>query len=114
MSNISLILLGAGESSRFKTKTKKQWLRIEDKPMWLLVLEKFHKLNIFNKIILTAHKDELNFYKYISNIENCEFISGGSSRQESIQNSLKYINSEFIMISDIARCFIPEDLIFVF
>ncbi len=112
MSNISLILLGAGESSRFKTKTKKQWLRIEDKPMWLLVLEKFHKLNIFNKIILTAHKDELNFYKYISNIENCEFISGGSSRQESIQNSLKYINSEFIMISDIARCFIPEDLIF--
>ncbi len=109
MSNISLILLSAGESSRFKMKTKKQWLRVEDKPLWLDVLQKFQKLNIFHKIIITAHREEINLFKYMTNVE---IVAGGSTRQESIKNGLEFIDTEFVMISDIARCFIPDDMIF--
>ena len=109
MKNISLILLSAGESSRFKLPIKKQWLRINDKPLWLSVVEKFQSLNMFQNIILTAHKDEVSFFR---NFTNIKIVAGGNSRQNSIKNALSEIDSEFVMISDIARCFIPKDMIF--
>jgi len=109
LKNLSLILLSAGESSRFKLPIKKQWLRIGEKPLWLSVLEKFQSLDIFQKIILTAHKDEVSFFQ---NFTDIQIVAGGDSRQNSIKNALSEIESDFVMISDIARCFIPKDMIF--
>ena len=108
MRNISLILLSAGESSRFQLPIKKQWLRIDEKPLWLSVLEKFQSLDIFENIILTAHKDEVGFFE---NFTDIQIIAGGDSRQNSIKNAISKIDSEFVMISDIARCFIPKNMI---
>ena len=46
MSDITLVVLCAGESTRFELSVKKQWIRIEDKPLWLHVTD---KLSSFNK-----------------------------------------------------------------
>ncbi|MFW5624943.1 MAG: bifunctional 2-C-methyl-D-erythritol 4-phosphate cytidylyltransferase/2-C-methyl-D-erythritol 2,4-cyclodiphosphate synthase, partial [Campylobacter hyointestinalis] len=35
MLNITLIMLGAGNSTRFGLQSKKQWLRIGNDPLWL-------------------------------------------------------------------------------
>ena len=107
MSNISLILLGAGESSRFNVPPKKQWLRVEDKPLWLFVAKGFEKFN-FKKVIVTATFDELNYMKRFADFT---FVEGGNSRQESLKNAMREVDSKFVMVSDIARAKISEDTI---
>ena len=108
LNNLSLILLSAGESSRFKIPVKKQWLRIGEKPLWLTVLNRFENMGIFSKIVLTAHRDEVALFQ---NFTDIEIIAGGDSRQNSIKNAISNIETEFVVISDIARCLIPKDVL---
>ena len=37
MNDITLVVLCAGESSRFELSVKKQWIRLDDEPLWLNV-----------------------------------------------------------------------------
>ncbi len=39
MKDISLILLAAGDSSRFELPVKKQWLRVGELPLWQYVAQ---------------------------------------------------------------------------
>ena len=105
---ISLILLSAGESSRFQLKIKKQWLRIGRDPLWLTVLKRFKSMGIFSKIIITAPIDEVNIFK---NFTEVTVVAGGFTRQQSIRNGLIEVDTPLVMISDVARCFIPETMV---
>lgn len=109
--SVSLALLCAGNSTRFNQKIKKQWLRVKDKPLWLFVLDKFLKFYDFEKIVLVGHKDEIKYMEnFISNDKVC-IVAGGQSRQESLKNAIKDIDSEHIMVSDIARCCMDKKFI---
>lgn len=103
--SISLILLGAGNSTRFKTPTKKQWLRIGCEPLWLYVSKKIASYYKFDKIICVGAKDEMDYMK-----RYCDFkiVQGGDSRQESLQNALNFVNSKYVIVSDIARVCIDK------
>jgi len=105
LSDLTLILLAAGSSSRFELDVKKQWLRIDHKPLWQFVADKLEKTKLFNKIIITSSSDEIEFMK---NYASYTFIEGGSTRQESLKNALVAVNSEYVLISDIARSCISE------
>ena len=105
MSNTTLILLAAGSSSRFDLTVKKQWLRIGHKPLWLFVAEKFQKSNIFDKIIIASAEDDLEFMNYYAPFT---FVAGGKTRQKSLQNALEHVNSEHVLVSDIARACVSE------
>lgn len=109
MTQTTLIVLCAGESSRFEHTSKKQWLRIEDEPLWLYVTNRLSLIAKFEKIIVVGHQDELNYMQNYSN--NFSFVAGGSTRQGSIQNALLNVTSEFVMITDVARCCVPEKII---
>ncbi len=108
LSNITLVLLGAGSSSRFKTNVKKQWLYSNDIPLWLHVAKQFEKSSDFNQIIIVSTAEEIqvmrNFATYI-------YVEGGTSRQASLANALQYVDSEYVLVSDIARCCIPTEMI---
>ena len=108
MSDISLVLLGAGESSRFKLNVKKQWIRVGDKPLWLYVAKRFEDSFNFKKIVITSAKDELPLMKKFADFE---FAEGGKTRQESLLNALKKIDSKYVLVSDIARACIKKDFI---
>ncbi len=108
MSDISLVLLGAGESSRFKLNVKKQWIRVGDKPLWLYVAKRFEDSFNFKKIVITSTKDELPLMKKFADFE---IIEGGKTRQESLLNALKKIDSKYVLVSDIARACIKKDFI---
>ena len=108
MSDISLVLLGAGESSRFKLNVKKQWIRVGDKPLWLYVAKRFEDSFNFKKIVITSTKDELPLMKKFADFE---FVEGGKTRQESLLNALKTIDSKYVLVSDIARACIKKDFI---
>ncbi|WP_417334045.1 bifunctional 2-C-methyl-D-erythritol 4-phosphate cytidylyltransferase/2-C-methyl-D-erythritol 2,4-cyclodiphosphate synthase [Halarcobacter sp.] len=109
MSNVTLIVLCAGNSTRFGLQTKKQWLRIDNQPLWLFVTKRLDNLYKFNKVIITSSKDELSYMQNFS--DDYEFVVGGDTRQQSMKNSLKNVDSEYVMVTDVARACIPENVI---
>jgi 2-C-methyl-D-erythritol 4-phosphate cytidylyltransferase/2-C-methyl-D-erythritol 2,4-cyclodiphosphate synthase len=107
--DLSLIMLGAGSSSRFNHQVKKQWLRISHTPLWLYVTQMISKSVDFKQIIVVCSKDELNYMKNFS--EDIIFVEGGESRQESLKNALLHVKSEKVLVSDVARAYIPQDML---
>jgi len=105
---VSLILLAAGNSSRLGLPTKKQWLYIEDKPLWLFVADSFKKLYDFKDIIIVANSNEISLMKKFADYK---FAVGGESRAESLKNALLALESPFVMVSDVARACISKDII---
>jgi len=108
LSDLTLILLSAGSSSRFDTTVKKQWLRIQHKPLWQFVADNFLQSGLFSKIILVAAKNDIEFMK---NYADYDFVQGGDSRQASLTNALLHVKSEYVLVSDIARACISEELL---
>ncbi len=100
MKDITLVLLSAGNSNRFGMRVKKQWLYQGDNPLWLKVAKKFQKSFDFKEIVIVSAKDEL---EYFSKFANYKFVAGGESRQESLLNALKYIDSEWVLVSDVSK-----------
>ena len=108
MNSISLVLLSAGNSSRFGLPTKKQWLYIDDKPLWLFVADSFKQFYNFAQIVIVGSSDEI---KLMSKFVNFKIVEGGNTRQESLVNALKYIDSDYVLVSDVARVCINKNLI---
>jgi len=109
VNDITLVVLCAGESSRFELSVKKQWIRIEDEPLWLKVTNKLSSYSNFEKTIVVGHKDELSYMENFS--DDFSFIAGGDTRQQSIVNALEDVTSKYVMITDVARCCVPQKVI---
>jgi len=103
-----LILLGAGSSSRFNTNVKKQWIYTAQTPLWQHVAEHFSNSASFENIIIVSTLEEINAMK---NFATYTYVLGGNSRQASLTNALKHVTSEYVLVSDIARCCVPTDMI---
>lgn len=104
-----LVLLCAGNSTRFKAPFKKQWTRIGEIPLWLFVARNFQKMDIFKKIFIVANEKDIKFMQNFSN--DFIFIKGGDERQISLLNALNFVESEFVMVSDVARANISKKLV---
>jgi 2-C-methyl-D-erythritol 4-phosphate cytidylyltransferase/2-C-methyl-D-erythritol 2,4-cyclodiphosphate synthase len=108
LSDVTLVLLAAGSSSRFTLDVKKQWLRIEHKPLWQFVADRFAKTGLFAKIIITASAEDYEFMRLYAPYT---FTLGGATRQESLKNALEEVTTPYVLASDIARCCIDDDLL---
>lgn len=108
MSDLTLILLAAGNSSRFKVSVKKQWLRIGHDPLWLFVTNRITQMSEFAHIIVVAHPDEVAFMETI-----CDYtiVNGGESRQHSLRNALQCVTTPYVLVNDIARACVSFELI---
>ena len=100
--NISLIIMSAGESRRFRQNcaVKKHWIRVCGKPLWLFVADNLNERYKFVKTIITANANEV---AYMRRFCDYEIVCGGDSRQKSLENALKCVDSEFVAVSDAAR-----------
>ena len=105
---MTLILLAAGTSNRFELNVKKQWLRIDHKPLWQFVADRLQATKLFSKIIITSHAADI---EYMRNYADYTFVVGGVSRQESLKNALQEVNTEYVLVSDIARACISESFL---
>ena len=107
--NVTLIVLCAGNSTRFEHKTKKQWIRIANEPLWLNVTKRLASFSSFDKVIVASHENELNYMKNFT--DDFVFVKGGETRQKSILNCLEFVDTKYVMISDVARACIPKSVI---
>ena len=108
MSDLTLILLAAGSSNRFKLDVKKQWIRINHKPLWQFVADKCEKTKHFKKIIITSSLEDIECMRTYSEFT---FVKGGATRSESLKNSIKEVDTEYVLVSDIARSCISEEFL---
>lgn len=109
MSNVTLIILCAGNSTRFGLQAKKQWLRINNQPLWLFVAQKLSQASKFDKIIVAASPLELNYMQNFST--DITFVAGGETRQASMRNALEEVTTEHVMVTDVARSCVPNEVI---
>lgn len=102
--------MSAGESIRFRheSKIKKHWIRYNNQPLWLYVANSLqHKYN-FNKVIVTASSEDLN---YMQKFCSYNIVEGGKNRQDSLSNALNLVNTEFVAVSDAARFRLDFDVL---
>ena len=111
MSYLTLVLLSAGSASRFTKdlQVKKQWLYIGDEPLWLYVAKRFQSFYDFSKIVIVSSKEEINYMKNFS--DEFEYVVGGETRQDSLKNSLEFVQTEFVLVSDVARACVTKQMI---
>ena len=107
--DLSLVMLGAGKSSRFKFSSKKQWLRTGHTPLWLYATQNILKNRNFSKVIIVCSQEEIEYMKLFSS--EFLYIVGGSTRQESLKNALLHVETKSVLVSDVARVCIPQDML---
>ena len=95
-----LILLAAGDSKRFSSKTPKPFVKVGGKTLLELSLIKFGRIKQIKKTILVINKKHK---KFVKNIKSTNFtkITGGNTRQKSTYNALKYIQKKKIKCSKV-------------
>lgn len=113
------IILAAGQGSRMKTKEKKQFIKIRNKPVLFYSIDKFFKIKNIKKIIVVINNDKSNeiiFKKLLKNYNReiyagrLAFVFGGKERYNSVFNALCYLNEycnvstkDKVLIHDSAR-----------
>jgi len=105
---VTLIVLSAGNSTRFGYEVKKQWIRIGNKPLWQFVADKINEFFDFKKTIITANPKEVRLYEKSSDYT---IIPGDKERQLSLKNALEYVNTEYVMVTDVARACVPKEVV---
>ena len=99
MNNI-LILLLAGASKRFNYKTKKQFITINNKPLYCYSLDTFLSTKKIHKVLLVINKNDkdseyIKFlyanYKIYFNKDIFHIVYGGKERYNSVYNALQYL-----------------------
>ncbi len=109
MLDTTLVILCAGSSTRFQKNVKKQWLRIGNDPLWLVVSQRLSSYSDFAKVIIVGHKDELSYMKRFSS--DFIYVAGGDTRQDSMKNALNNVDTEYVMVTDVARSCVPKEVI---
>ncbi len=108
MSDLTLILLAAGDSTRFKHPVKKQWLRVGHDPLWYFVASRLAESIEAARVIVTGNAEDVDTMQRYGNYT---IVAGGSSRQHSLNNALEKVDTEYVMVSDIARACVDPGFI---
>ena len=95
-----LILLAAGNSKRFASKTPKPFVKVGVKTILEHSLFKFEKIKQIKKVIVVINKNHRKFLKQIK-FNSFVKIIGGRTRQSSTDKALKYIKKNNIKCSKI-------------
>ena len=91
-------ILAGGIGSRMASEKPKQYINIGGKPIILHTIEKFCLCSEFEEILILCPKDWIEYTKgliakHISPSERIKVIEGGSTRNETIQNAISYIEA---------------------
>src|SRR5690625_2653728 len=117
-------ILAGGQGTRMgNVPMPKQFLLLNDKPILVHTVEKFILNSQFNKIIIATPKDWINYTqdilsKFNINLPNVIVIEGGSERNDTIMNIIKYIeekegltDEDILVTHDAVRPFLTHRII---
>jgi 2-C-methyl-D-erythritol 4-phosphate cytidylyltransferase/2-C-methyl-D-erythritol 2,4-cyclodiphosphate synthase len=105
---ITLVVLSAGNSTRFNSVTKKQWLRVGSKPLWKFVADRLNSFYNFKETIITSNSEDKKIYSLLSDYT---IVEGGETRQQSLKNALTKIDTKYVLVTDVARACVPKQVL---
>ena len=117
--NIAVILAG-GTGSRMNSKTPKQFIKINGKPIISYTLMAFEQAKLIDEIVIVCLDDYKEHIKtIISDFKISKFnslISNGNTRQQSVFNAISHIKNyakddDIVLIHDGVRAMIMPDMI---
>ncbi len=106
MKNVYGVVLAGGKGTRMGNVEKpKQFMEVGGKPIIIHTIEKFVVCREFDKVLVLSPKQWINhtqdlIKKYIPNCENVVVLEGGATRNETIMNSIKYIDEQGCLDDD--------------
>ena len=117
MNKVSAIILAAGSGNRFGEK--KQFKKLNGKPIWAYSLNTFFLSECVDELILVIPNESLETLKKsqifisLNKKDNIKLVSGGESRKYSVINGLKSVKeaNDIVCIHDAARPFIKTSYI---
>ncbi|MDR0964048.1 MAG: 2-C-methyl-D-erythritol 4-phosphate cytidylyltransferase [Clostridium sp.] len=112
------VLLAAGSGTRMGTATKKQYLQLADKPLFVHSFLAFETSPIIDEIYLVIAPGEASFVQnilgqYASLNKPTHLVEGGETRYKSVYHALTHITERtgYVFIHDAARPFLRQELI---
>ncbi|TQV80303.1 2-C-methyl-D-erythritol 4-phosphate cytidylyltransferase [Aliikangiella coralliicola] len=118
VSGVVAIVPAAGVGSRMGTDVPKQYLKLNNKTILDITLDKLLKFEPISLVVLVISPQDSHYTK-LENIEhkNIVVIEGGEERSNSVHNALRYLfdsglaDDVPVMVHDAARpCITHEDL----
>ncbi len=114
---VTAIVLAAGNGSRMKSKTPKQFMELDGRPLIYYALSRF-EASIVDEIIVVTRQQDIDYMRK-DIVEKYGFtkvrrvVAGGKERFDSVEKGIRAANkkSTTIMIHDGARPFITNTMI---
>jgi 2-C-methyl-D-erythritol 4-phosphate cytidylyltransferase len=118
LSSAAAIITAAGSSKRWADKKKKEYVHLKGRPVLSWAVQPFVEVNPPLEIVITLPKADIpkvkQLLKPLVDILRIRFVSGGSSRQESVRLGLEALQErppEIVLIHDGARPWVDGALI---
>lgn len=118
MSSAAAIITAAGSSKRWGDKKKKEYVHIKGRPLLTWAVQPFLDVDPPLEIVITLPEADIPKVKELLqplvDIQRIRFVSGGSSRQESVRLGLEALQErppEIVLIHDGARPWVDGALI---
>ena len=114
---VTAIFPAAGASRRMKINTNKNFLEFDGEKILLKTLKTFSKVERVKNLIVVVAESEVetvkNFLSAEENLKPYKIVIGGSERQYSIANGLKFLpdDTEIILVHDAARPLVSQTVI---
>lgn len=114
--NTVLLMMG-GSGTRFGASIPKQYIKVNDRPIFSYILEGYNKLDFVDKIIIVSHADWVDYVNDIAKQINAnklyKVVCGGDTRSDSVKNGLicasEYSNDDdVILIHDATHPYVDE------
>ena len=107
---INAIITAGGTSSRFGNKNK-LLEKVYGKEIIKYTIDAFETSNV-DEIVVCSHVSIMDELKQLfKDYPKVVFTEGGSTRQQSVYNGLKFSNCDYVIIHDGARPMITTDMI---
>ena len=114
---VAAILPSAGSGRRMGRNIPKQFLEIQNKPIFIYTLEKLDSSTLINEIILVVRTEDVDAVKETVEEWGIKKVSsvvpGGKERQDSVLNGLRILSEEvnIVVIHDAVRPFVSVEKI---
>ncbi|MEW6624971.1 MAG: 2-C-methyl-D-erythritol 4-phosphate cytidylyltransferase [Bacillota bacterium] len=111
------IVVAAGQGNRMGSSTKKQFLRIKEKPMLIYTLEVMERHPEITGTILVVSEDDLEYSRELikdySLNKIIDIVPGGDTRGASVYNGLKAVPKyiDLVVVHDGARPFLSKEVL---
>ena len=113
---IGAIVLAAGNGSRMKSKTAKQYLPVDGKPLIYYALEQFQKSPVDSIVLVVSQGQEEYCRKEIAErygfSKIIAIVAGGKERYDSVYAGLTALTGcDYVLIHDGARPLLDQEII---